>query len=185
MKKDKKTAKGLTKSIKTLKSTTAESQTSKNGICGTVMFDDVTKIHPALKASLGYCLFKSSALYRTRLEDAIKPLDMNVHHFALLSVLANDKSTNQNQMCDELGIDKASMVKLIDHIEKQKLVERVTCTDDRRVKFVHVTAKGLATLEKARKIRNSIEEKYLEPLTEAEKMTLRSILPRLIEQDKK
>jgi DNA-binding MarR family transcriptional regulator len=156
------------------------------GSCGPVDFDDVTKIHPALQASLGYCLFKSSSIYRARLELAIKSLNLNVHHLALLSVLSNEKSsTNQNQMCDELGVDKASMVKLIDHIEKQKLVERVNCAEDRRVKFLHLTSKGLSTLAKARKIKQGVEAEYLKPLTPEEQSSFRSILPRLIQQGRK
>ena len=99
MKKVNKTSRGLAQDLKAAKSAKTklhqkDTQTPTNGICGSVTFDDVTKIHPALKASLGYCLFKSSALYRARLEDAIKSLDLNVHHFALLSIITNDKSTN-------------------------------------------------------------------------------------------
>lgn len=193
MKKPKKIAKGSqTRSAKksqspqspksSAKGTTLDKSVGNSSICGSVTFHDVTKIHPALKASFGYCLFKGSSIYKAKLEDAIRILGINVHHLALLSVLSTDKSTNQNQMCDELGIDKASMVKLIDHIEKQKLVERVPCATDRRVKYLHVTPIGLSTLTKARKIRETIEEDFMKPLTDAEKATLRSVLPRLIEQ---
>jgi DNA-binding MarR family transcriptional regulator len=149
--------------------------------CDPIVFHDVTKIHPILKSSLGYCLSKLTTLIKAQLERKLKQIDLNIHQMALLAVLSIDNSTNQNQMCDELGVDKASMVKLIDQIEQLKLVERVNSSEDRRVKFLHITEKGRSTLAKARALRLSVEEQFLSTLSEAEKLSLRSIVPKLLE----
>jgi DNA-binding MarR family transcriptional regulator len=158
---------------------------SKPKMCETVTYDDVLKVHPALKASLGYCLYKSANLFRAQLDEKLKILEISVHHLALLSVISNEMTTNQNQMCEALGVDKASMVKLVDNIEKLKMVDRVTCSSDRRVKYLHITTIGLETLKKARKIRKLMEIDFLAPLSESDRTVLKRVLPLLLEQDKK
>ncbi len=146
-----------------------------------IRFQDITKIHPALKNSLGYCLFKCTSIFKSQLEKELQSLNINTHHMALLSVLSQEKSSNQNQIGDELGVDKASMVKLIDHLENLKLVERVSCTTDRRVKFLRITPFGTTYLKKISAIRSQVEKNFLSSLSEQENFQLRSSLLKLLE----
>ena len=80
-----------------------------------------------------------------------------------------------------MGIDKATIVKMIDKLEKLKLVKRDVDPSDRRSKFVSLTAKGLTTLEKVRDIRNEIEEEVLGNFSKEDQAQLRRLVPELLE----
>ena len=161
-----------------------KSKVNKKGIlsCSDIVFNDVTKIHPALKSSLGYCLFKVSALFRTQLERHYKQLQVSPHHAAILTILISEEATsqNQNRLCEELGIDKASMVKLIDHLEKKQLDEIVNSSADRRVKYLRITAKGKNLHEKAQLLKNNLEMDFLKNLKKEQVDSFKTILGLLL-----
>ena len=97
-----------------------------------VKFKDEMKINPALREYFGYCFFKAGARLRLLMDEALQSHRMQCHHFGIMRVLKINTIISQIQLGDELGIDKASMVKLIDHLEKNKYVTRQTDTKDRR-----------------------------------------------------
>ena len=107
-----------------------------------VVYQDLSKVHPALRPYLGYCLHKVTTIFKSKVNSVFIEQGLQGHHFATLSVIASSPDINQIKICEEMGVDKASMVKIIDHLEKQKLIERVASKEDRRVKNLVTTPKG-------------------------------------------
>ncbi|MNT85381.1 HTH-type transcriptional repressor NicR [compost metagenome] len=87
---------------------------------------------------------------------------------------------NQITLGDELGIDKATMVKLIDQLEALKLVVRTPHPEDRRVKLISLTKKGADKQEALHKIARQNEKAFLAALTEEERNAVRSIVHKLV-----
>lgn len=150
--------------------------------CGVVQYDDITRVHPVLQKSLGHCLFKVSFLIKDKYEKILSPLNLAPFHSVALIILAEDMGDlkNQNTLGNELGIDKASMVKILDHLEKQKLVERINDPKDRRNKLLKITSKGKLYYNKILKLRTQNEAEYLKDLTPDEVVSLRLIIPKLL-----
>lgn len=76
-------------------------------------------------------------------------------------------------------IDKASMVKFLDQLEKSKLVLRRASKEDRRIKFIEITAKGTTKLQLANKLREQLEHKFLSVLDPDERAAVLKAMPKL------
>ena len=79
-----------------------------------------------------------------------------------------------------MSIDKATMVKLLDGLEKIKLIQRVPSLKDRRIKHIKITAKGIKTTKSIENIHDSILQDFLIHLSSQEKAAITSIIPKLV-----
>lgn len=141
---------------------------------------DASKIHPALVKIFPYAFIKSALLLRSRFSKALEPYDATPQHYGLLKVLKNSGPTNQIQIGDELGIDKTTMVRIIDHLEGKKLVERVSNPKDRRQKFIKISAAGHRLLAKLKSTANIVEAEFFSRLSKKDQETLRRIIFQLL-----
>ena len=131
---------------------------------------------------MGYCLHKITAIFRSELNSAFKNKNIQSHHYAILSVIdSNGAEINQMKLCEELGIDKASMVKIIDHLENLEFIERIGSKADRRVKNLILTKKGTLFLQEGRTIRSNIESKLIESLSPAETEQFKKLLLKILD----
>lgn len=145
-----------------------------------VKFKDEMQVSPALRGYFGYCLFKAGARLRLLMDEAMASHKMQCHHFGILRVLTINEVISQIKLGDELGIDKASMVKLIDHLEKNKYVIRQTDKQDRRVKNVQLTEKGIKALAFCDSIKSRIEADFFKNVTSSEQAILKKLIPQLL-----
>jgi len=147
----------------------------------TYHFNDITKVHPALKSFICYNLNKLAYRKKLRLEKALQPLGIHAIHSGVLKLVDMGDKISQNQLSDEIGLDKATMVKVVDHLENRKLVERQQSPEDRRVNFIKLTAKGKKILGQALAICDQVEKDFLKPLSKEEIETFKDILVRLLD----
>lgn len=147
-----------------------------------IQCENPRRVHPALRPYLGYCMHKLSTIFRSELSSAFKKQNIQGAHFAILSIIEGSKNAvNQVNLCDETGIDKASMVKIIDHLEKLKYIERVSSTADRRIKNLSVTKSGIKFLKESILVRNRIEEEFLSALTPQEVKSFKDLVLKLLD----
>lgn len=141
-----------------------------------------TKVHPGLKAFFGYGLYKTGIILRSLMEDKhLYKHELAAPDCGILYVLNTGAIVNQLTLGQELGIDKATIVKIIDKLEKLKLVKRDVDPTDRRSKLVSLTAKGSAMLEKIRVIRCELEAEVFKQFTKEDEAHLRRLVPQLLE----
>lgn len=154
--------------------------TGASGDTHPVRFNDPNRVHPALKDYFGYCMFKVANRIRTMLDAELAPLHLQSIHFGILSILNQGDMISQIHMGDEMGIDKASMVKLIDKLESLKLVERLVDSKDRRIKLLKITTTGKNVFTKGKKIACGVENELLKNLSEKDRELIKKILPQLV-----
>lgn len=102
----------------------------------------------ALAARLGY-LFKN-AYFRLseRMTAALEPYGMNPRELGVLSAIQaggieeGGQEWSQMELAGRLGVDRTTMVALIDGLERKGLVERRRSARDRRRNVVLLTAEG-------------------------------------------
>ena len=138
----------------------------------------VETMHPALKNYFCYCLFKASTQIKTIFEQALAPFRFQTVHYAILCVLEQENNPTQHQVGELIGIDKASMVKLVDHLESLKIIERLSGSD-RRCKMLHITHHGHSVFRKAKEAACKAEKRIMKALNTEEQSQLRLLLPRL------
>lgn len=114
------------------------------------------------------------------IEAAIAPLGLRMRHYRLIRMLWADGSQRQSAVGAALGIDRTSVVALIDELETAGLVRRERDPDDRRSYCIVLTAKGRRVADKAITKVSSAEATMFGPLSSAEKSALQNLATRLL-----
>jgi DNA-binding MarR family transcriptional regulator len=96
---------------------------------------------------------------------ALKPTGINGRELAVLTVLAQGEPPSQLEAAQRLGIDRSTMVTLIDELEAKGLVERRPHGADRRRNIVALTNRGRKTMTAASRIVDVAEREFLAPLS--------------------
>ena len=106
-----------------------------------------------------------------------KPYGISPQQFNILRILRGAGQAVKVQVVKERMIERApNITRLMDKLCDKKLIERVRCEDDRRVVFVEINKKGLATLKK---IDVALNVDFLDKLTEDEAKILSDILDKI------
>lgn len=99
-----------------------------------------------------------------------------------LFLLYHHGPSSVNDLADYLGITKAAVSQLLDHLVNIGLILRSTNPDDRRVKRMALTENGIETVEKSMHARHAWVEDLARSLTPAEKSQLLPALKLLLER---
>ncbi len=97
---------------------------------------------------------------------------------ALITIAA--RTGQEHALGAQLGIDRTTVVELIDDLEKQGVVERRRNPADRRSYALHLTAKGRTVQKRATKAFDAAVDEFFGPLTSAERKALADMLTRMI-----
>ena len=118
-------------------------------------------------SSLGY-LFKHAQLRLAELTGpALAPFGISGRELAVLLTLAAGEPASQQEAAQRLGVDRTSMVGLVDALETKNLVARRPQEGDRRRNVVELTGTGRDTLRRASEAAAEVEREFLAPLSPA------------------
>ncbi|TQF01689.1 MarR family transcriptional regulator [Kitasatospora acidiphila] len=121
-----------------------------------------------LSTRLGYLLKHAHLRYAETSAEALAPLGLNGRELAALAVLAEDVPLSQLEAAGRLGVDRTTMVALVDTLEAKGLAERRRSPLDRRKNVVQLTEQGRTLLNDAEHVRLAAERRFLAPLPEEE-----------------
>jgi MarR family transcriptional regulator, lower aerobic nicotinate degradation pathway regulator len=133
-----------------------------------------------LLGSSAFLLKRLGFAAKERSHEAFEGTGLNAFHFAVLALLEEDPRETQAVIADALGYDRSHIVRLLDELEQRELVVRKRDPEDRRRHVVKMTQDGRKMLARLRGIMRSMEDSFLEPLTEDERHTLHALLLRLM-----
>lgn len=83
--------------------------------------------------------------------DAVGDLDITQRQSAVLILIATNRGASQVALAEFLGINRATMISMIDRLEARGLVERRSMDGDRRLRGIFLTSKGRETYAELRK----------------------------------
>jgi DNA-binding MarR family transcriptional regulator len=129
---------------------------------------------------LGYLLKHAMMRMEALNVSALAPLGIDPRELGVMFLIGDHKPTSQEQSAQRLGVDRTTMVALIDTLERKGLVTRHPDADDRRRNVVELTDAGREMLRHARKASNEAESAFLSPLTTAAADNLRTALQRAL-----
>lgn len=95
------------------------------------------------------------------IDAALEPLGVDSKDFGALRVLAHGEPASQLQVAQTLGVDRTTMVALLDALERKGVVTRRPDPADRRRNVVELTARGTQTYEAARVAHEEAERAFL------------------------
>jgi DNA-binding MarR family transcriptional regulator len=97
----------------------------------------------------------------------------------LLASLADEGVASQIELSRRTGIDPSDVVAAINELHARAFVTRERDPDDARRNVVTLTRKGRAELARLDAVVDAIQDRFLAPLTEAERVQLTRILTKL------
>lgn len=113
------------------------------------------------------------------LGEALRPLGVELRHFAVLIELVNHGPTVQRDLAAATGSDKAGIMRVVDDLEHKGLAVRKAVPGDRRVRAVEITPQGLELFDAAHVAAEPLAERLVAELGPREPEQLADLLTRL------
>ena len=132
---------------------------------------------------------KASTAIARRLQKNFKlaSADITIEQWSVLYHLWKQDGLSQQQLCDATFRDKPSITRLVDNLEKLKLVKRVASKNDRRMNMIYLTKEAqdlqVLTMELANKTLNESLEGVTNEQIEIAKMVLQKVYDNLVNQN--
>jgi len=133
-----------------------------------------------LSRRLGYLLKHAQLQMAELTAKALTPYGVDGRELGVLLVLAGHEPASQQQAAQRLGIDRTTMVALLDALEGKGLVSRHPHADDRRRNVVELTDAGQDTLRRATRASDDAEREFLAPLSPRAAQQLRDSLQTIV-----
>src|SRR5215831_3728855 len=111
-------------------------------------------------------------------------LDLKPHHAGILRMLGSNPGLTQQALSELLGVFPSQLVRLLDFLQKQQLIERREAPGDRRSYRLHLTRKGRSMLARIGELTQELERDFFAALSVAETRLLRDLLARVVAQQK-
>ncbi len=128
---------------------------------------------------------KASTAIGRRLQKNFKEanVEITIEQWSVLYHLWKQDGLSQQQLCDATFRDKPSITRLVDNLEKLKLVKRVASKDDRRMNMIYLTNEAQVLQEKTMGLANQTLNEALGGVTieeiEIAKMVLQKVYDNL------
>lgn len=111
--------------------------------------------------------------------EALRPLGIEMRHFAVLMVLVERGPTVQRDLAAATGSDKAGIMRVVDDLERKGLAVRKAVPGDRRVRAVEITSEGLELFDAAHVAAAPLAERLVADLGPGEAERLAELLTRV------
>jgi DNA-binding MarR family transcriptional regulator len=105
----------------------------------------------------------------------------DLRDWLVLALVSDGTQRTQLEIATELGIDKTTLVSLLDRLVKDGLVVRKMSERDRRVRIPEATAKGVEVRKKVSIARDAAINERLAAIPEAERAVFHSVLWNIVE----
>jgi DNA-binding MarR family transcriptional regulator len=131
---------------------------------------------PSARPSVGFTLSQLGFATSSGFGQRVGTLGLEPRHYAVLRALRAADSQSQQAVADRLQIPPSTMVSLVDHLEKEGLLERQTHAADRRTRHLRLTPAGVQVLEEAIRLGDEWEQQICAGLSGAERDQLLRLL---------
>jgi len=133
----------------------------------------------ALPDLVGYHLRMAQLTVFKDFDREFADADITPAIFGALEVLYHNKGLTQTRLATAIGLDRSSLVPLLDKLQKRNLVAREASLEDRRSNHLFLTAEGKQLLVKAHKHVALHEQRILAGLSKAETRQLIKLLSKI------
>lgn len=136
----------------------------------------------ALADWLGPLLGRAHEAHRAITSEALASFGLTPKGFGALTILAGEGPLSQQRLARRQGIDRTTMVAIVDELERAGAVERQRDASDRRAYALQMTRQGQRLVARAAAAAAESEQRFLAPLATEEQRRLKDALRRLLER---
>ncbi|MCW9044482.1 MAG: MarR family transcriptional regulator [Pseudopelagicola sp.] len=124
-------------------------------------------------------LAASSRMWRRYLDLQFRDLDLSQARWGVLFELSRTETVTQVELARSLGIEAATLVRLLDGLEGAGLIERRPSTEDRRAKTLHLTEAARPLIVRMEEISAASRAEILEGISEQDLRIATNVLSRI------
>ena len=135
----------------------------------------------AVYTAPGYLFRRMQQIAVALFVEECKAFDLTPVQYAALVAIHTHPGIDATRLSAVIAFDRSTLGNVIERLESKALVERKPSREDKRVKLLHLTKAGAATL---REIMPSVERaqaRMLEPLKPTERKALMRLLVQLVD----
>ncbi len=132
-----------------------------------------------LRAEMIDAMAKVNRRLRTVFDARVKEHGLTLARARTLLALNEQEGLYQKELAEALEIENATMVRLLDRLERQSFIERRTVQGDRRAKRVVMTEEGKELADEVEKLADHVREDLLDGVTDEELNVALSVLRKM------
>jgi DNA-binding MarR family transcriptional regulator len=136
-----------------------------------------------LSGLLGYAVRRAQIRVFQDFADAMAPLGLTPGQLGALLMIEANRGLSQSQLGAALGIDRSSVVPLLDRLEALDLIRRTAHASDRRTHALALTDTGIGTIRRLLPLLDAHERRIAAELSSSERRLLMQLLDRIAASD--
>jgi len=122
----------------------------------------------SLNEQFAESMFLVTHAWRNELDRRLRPLGFSHSRWLLLLHLSRNDGCTHSELAHSMEIEAATLVKLVDHMEKEGLLKRCASKTDRRVKHLQLSEEGKKVVEEIRTYTSALRKEVLSGLNQPE-----------------
>ena len=132
--------------------------------------------------NLGFLLAETARIWRTKLDQRLRPLGLSqAKWLVLLRLHLAKQALTQKELSELLNIEGPTLVRLLDRMEQEGWVERQASTSDRRAKTVHQTEKAQEMTREIKRVAAEVRHELLSGI-DTQQLAVTTEVMKLIKQ---
>lgn len=136
--------------------------------------------------NFSHLLYLTAHHWRLAVNRRLKNLGMSQASWVAVSAIArNEQPLSQSELAQELGVESATIVPLINRLVELELVERVKPDSDKRKRLLVATAKGMALFHQVKAVADDLREEILTAITPEDREQTHRVLEKLLHEVEK
>lgn len=144
--------------------------------------DTKTAAFGLLPDLLGYNLRRAQVAVFLDFAAAMAGHEITPGQFGVLVLIDANAGLNQRELGEAMGVDRSTVVAVLDRLEKRGLVQRRPVPSDRRSYALHLSAEGADLLAALVPAVKAHEARIAQGLNASERATLNTLLKKLARQ---
>lgn len=128
---------------------------------------------------VGFHLRMAQVMLFKDFEQTFAGLDVTPAIFGVLEILSRNPGVTQTRLAVAIGLDRSSLVPLLDKLQHRQIVTREASAKDRRSNHMHLTPQGQQLFAEAARRVGQHEQRILAALTRNEIKQLIGLLTKL------
>jgi DNA-binding MarR family transcriptional regulator len=131
-----------------------------------------------LDSHTGFLIAKLGGAATARFDLALAPAGLRGRHLRVLEAI-HGEALPQRELCERIGMDRTTMVAVVDELEQLGYARRERSVADRRKSLVTLTNQGAVAFHNAAQRLRMAEDELLAPLSAEQRAHLNQLLARL------
>ncbi|HEX6986355.1 MAG TPA: MarR family transcriptional regulator [Planctomycetaceae bacterium] len=133
------------------------------------------------RSDVGYWLHMAAHRFERAMNAEVASEGMTYRQCQVLAWLALAGDLAQVELADRMNVEPPTLVKVLDRMERDGLITRTGCAEDRRRKLIRPTAEAVPVWNRIVACANRVRDRSVRGLSPDEVRTLRSLLERVNE----